>query len=193
METPVGSVRPGRGQAEGSKATQFAPGHAGRKRGAGRKRRQPSRLLCDMRKIYEQDESKDRTPGLKALRKLLQENPREFIAQLGTLEKAHRAATSKRVESRQSEALKPTAEAVVDEGTERCLAIATKLLADLDAEQAKEDAELAARPDAAAFAGTLQKRLAEALRREAVLKEKVEVLQGKRQGTLGERTASFGS
>ena len=44
-QTPMGP--PGRGQAEGSKTTQFRPGHPGRQRG-GRRHRLPSQLLRDM-------------------------------------------------------------------------------------------------------------------------------------------------
>src|SRR5262245_58577838 len=95
MGTPLETAGSGRGQAEGSKATQFQPGHPGRKRGAGLRPRQPLRLLRDMRRVYEQDESKDCTPGQKALRKLFQDNPKEFIGQLAGLEKAHRAGATK--------------------------------------------------------------------------------------------------
>src|SRR5262245_54202334 len=89
METSVEQGHVGRGQAEGSKATQFRQGHPGRKKGSGRKGHKPSRLLRDMRLVYERDESQDRTPGQKALRMLLKDSPKEFISQLGQLERAY--------------------------------------------------------------------------------------------------------
>jgi hypothetical protein len=49
----------------------------------------PSRLLHDMRLVYAQPERKDRTEGQKTLRKLFQESPKDFIAQLARLEEAH--------------------------------------------------------------------------------------------------------
>jgi hypothetical protein len=41
-----------------------------------------------MRRVYEQVEAEDRTPGQKLCRQLLRENPKGFLAQLAGLEKA---------------------------------------------------------------------------------------------------------
>src|SRR5208337_2333241 len=84
-QTPMGSESPGRGQAEGSKSTRFQPGHPGRQRG-GRRHRLPSQLLRDMRFVYAQDESKDRTPGQKLCRQMLKDDPKGFFSQLAKLE-----------------------------------------------------------------------------------------------------------
>src|SRR5437868_6976235 len=83
---------------DGRAATQFKPGNPGPRRnrkGEGRGRRKPPRLLADMRRVYEQDESKDRTPGQRTLRKLFKDSPKEFIAQLAGLEKAYLARAAK--------------------------------------------------------------------------------------------------
>src|SRR5437773_6055178 len=58
---------------------------------AGKKRKSP-RVLRDMRAVYEQDESKDRGPAQKALRKMFNENFDGFLARLGRLEQAHEKA-----------------------------------------------------------------------------------------------------
>jgi len=91
METPLGSNGPARGHAEGSKQTQFQPGHPGSKKGGGRKPRQ-SVLLRDMLKVYRQDEALDRTDGQRALRQMLKKSPTAFIRELADLEKAQLAA-----------------------------------------------------------------------------------------------------
>jgi hypothetical protein len=98
METAVENGAPiptRRGKSEGSRKTQFRPGHPGRKGGGRVKEEGPSRLLRDYRRVYEQDESKDRTPGQKALRQLLKESPRDFLSQLSSLEKAHRSSPAR--------------------------------------------------------------------------------------------------
>src|SRR5262245_19157353 len=66
-----------------------------------------------MRLVYSQEERKDRTQGQRTLRKLLEESPKEFIAQLARLEEAHARRGAK--------AAPPPGEepAQMDEGTER--------------------------------------------------------------------------
>ena len=48
-----------------------------------------------MRRVYDQDALHDRTQGQRALRKLFEENPKEFIAQLARLERSHQAGIAK--------------------------------------------------------------------------------------------------
>jgi hypothetical protein len=64
----------------------FAPRrrHTGGTKGA----KKPPRVLKDMRQVYSKDESLDRTGGQKALRRMLNENPKEFLQQLARLEAA---------------------------------------------------------------------------------------------------------
>ncbi len=170
METSENS---GRGQSEGSKSTQFRPGHPGRKRG-GKKSRPPSQLLRDMRAVYSQDESKDRTPGQKLCRNILKDDPNRFFAQLAKLESSHEAGAAK---AKVAKGPVPVTEQEVGPGTERCLRLAKNLLGEILADQAKEDARLATRPDAAQIAGTLQTRLTAVLERELKLKERVKQLE----------------
>ena len=47
------------------------------------KKPRPFPLLMDMRTVYEQDESQDRGPAQKAMRKMFKENIDGFIARLG--------------------------------------------------------------------------------------------------------------
>ena len=102
METPMESSevapRPGRGQAPGSKRTQFRSGDE------HPKRRPPSPesaeagegvvsvdLLSDARWVYSRSLSEDKTPGQKAMRALLKKNPERFFAQMMRLEEEARA------------------------------------------------------------------------------------------------------
>src|SRR5258708_6160625 len=84
----------------GRARTQFQkgnPGGPGRSRkGEGQGQPKPARLLRDMRAVYGQDESTDRGPGQKLCRKVLTENPKEFLSQLAGLEKAHQAREKER-------------------------------------------------------------------------------------------------
>ena len=61
-------------------------------------------------------------------------------------------------------------------GTQRAMKLSEDLIENIRLEQAKEDAELAKRPNAAEIGGTLQKRLAAALEREKQLRERVNEL-----------------
>jgi len=95
METPLESNGPARGHAEGSKQTQFQPGHPGSKKGGGRKPRQTSMLLQAMQWAFCQPESKDKTDGQRACRQMLKEDPTTFIQTLMTLQKEQAAAEAK--------------------------------------------------------------------------------------------------
>jgi hypothetical protein len=64
-----------------------------------------------------------------------------------------------------------------DVGTEKVKKLLEELIGQQEAEQAREDALLAARPDAAQIAGTLQKRLEGALAREERLRKRLEELE----------------
>jgi hypothetical protein len=136
METLIGSENPSRGQAEGSKTTQFKPGHPGRQPG-GRKRRPPSQLLRDMRFVCAQDELKDRTPGQKLCRQILKDDPSWFFTQFAKLESSHEAAKVK-----VPRGLGAEADEKVDLGTERCVALAQNLIRNLEAERAKKTPSL---------------------------------------------------
>jgi hypothetical protein len=72
-----------------------------------------------------------------------------------------------------------------DLGTERSLELIGDLLADFEAKEAKENAELAARPDAAKIGATLQRSLASALEREKRLKERVKELERNGSARVG--------
>jgi hypothetical protein len=65
----------------------------------------------------------------------------------------------------------------VDVGSERAEALIQELLDEMDAEQADEDAELAARPDAAQIGATLQHSLKAALDREEMWKKQAGALR----------------
>ena len=66
----------------------------------------------------------------------------------------------------------------MDEGTERVLELCDNILAEIEQELAKEDAELAARPNAAEFAATLQNGLKRALEREGKITEEGQGVRG---------------
>lgn len=131
--------------------------------GGPRGKKQPNTLLQDMRAVYDQDESKDRGPAQKALRRMFNENIDKFLARLGRLEQASQTKEEKAPETTEE----------VDEGTERALALCDQILADIEAKEAQENAAFAARPDAAAVGASLQRKLSQALGREAKLKEEI--------------------
>ena len=88
------------GKETGEKPWQFNKGaivepRRQAKNGSERVTPAPPRLLPDMRKVYGQDKSKDRTPGQRGLRKRLNESPIAFVEQLAGLEKAHLAMAGK--------------------------------------------------------------------------------------------------
>jgi hypothetical protein len=129
-------------------------------------------LLRDLRHVYNKPKNKDRTQGQKMLRKLFEKAPEKFLYRLQKAEADYRAA--------QQESQAPGAspdEKATDPGTEKSLAAIDQLLRRYSAERAREDAEFAQRPDAAAMGATLQRRLAEAVRREEALRAEVDQLR----------------
>jgi hypothetical protein len=114
---------------DGRAATQFKPGNPGpqmNRKGQGRGRRKPPRLLADMRRVYAQDESKDRTPGERRCRAWLKEDCKGFMSRLADLVKAHAAAAPK--EGKPAAKEKSPAEAEGDEGEEQLSGLIHKLL-----------------------------------------------------------------
>src|SRR5262249_21381520 len=112
--------------------------HTGGKKGA----RRPSRLLRDLRAVYEQDKEKDSSPGQRALRQLFEENPKEFINQLRQAEREYQAQG--RAAGSPKQAARPVEPAAVtekpDEGTQRALLLAQQIL-----EQAGESVKIGSR------------------------------------------------
>jgi hypothetical protein len=84
----------------------------------------PCLLLRDMRLVYAQQEGKDRTEGQRMLRKLLEKNPQQFIAQLVRLEKAH--APARQAPEAQAEAASGVLP--MDDGTARVRGLLDELL-----------------------------------------------------------------
>jgi hypothetical protein len=190
-EPVVGGSEPGvEGTSEvtGRARTYFKKGHtAGRgrnRKGEGKGRPKPCGLLRDMRAVLKQDETKDRTPVQRMVRQLLKENPADFLRQMTKLEAAHQTGAAKKA------AASPQKPADADEGEERVLALLDEQLARFAAEQARQDAELAARPNTAEFAATLRNRLAGALDREERLRQRVEELE--RHGAAREALVKAG-
>src|SRR4051794_3980226 len=58
MERLMETTKSARGRSAGSRATQFKPGHPGRKKRVAPQGPQPPTLLLDLRRLYRQDESK---------------------------------------------------------------------------------------------------------------------------------------
>jgi hypothetical protein len=88
-----------------------------------------------MRAVYTQDEAKDRTPGLRAVRALLKRSPERFITLLARLEEADLTGPGK---ARPVEAPARDEEPELrDEGLERSLAMCEQVLQRF-IEQAKE-------------------------------------------------------
>jgi hypothetical protein len=101
--------------------------HTGGKKGA----RRPSRLLRDLRAVYEQPKEMDRTPGQRALRKLFDESPEQFIRQLAAAEREFRAQGRTAGSQKQgARPVEPTGRR--DEGHERSELLIQQLLEQLD-------------------------------------------------------------
>jgi hypothetical protein len=105
------------------------------------------------------------------LRRLFEKHPEKFVYRLQRAEDEYGARVAAQA------APEPVEE--VDESEERTIALLECLLVKAQEEQAREDAEFAKRPDAAAIGVTLQRRLEEALRREAALQQEVDKLRGR--------------
>lgn len=103
----------------------FVPGdpRINRTNGPGEKKHKPSQVLCDMRAVYGQDESKDKGPAQKALRNLFKEDLDKFLLRLSRLENAYQAG-----ESKNGKAPKESPPAAVDIGEARSLALLEELL-----------------------------------------------------------------
>jgi len=72
---------------------------------------------------------RDGKPGRKALRKLFEDNPKEFISQRAALEKSHQAgATKKRKAAMKGES--PPEIEEIDDGEARCIALCERWLAE---------------------------------------------------------------
>ncbi|HEY2787423.1 MAG TPA: hypothetical protein VGJ05_20880 [Fimbriiglobus sp.] len=134
-------------------------------------------LLAAMRHVIANDKVHDRTPEQKLARMLLKDQTK-FFDRFMALEKADLAA-------RAVAATNACEAEEVDVGAERCERLLDNLLGSIHDELAREDAELAARPDAAKIGATLQNKLNSALERQgqlerqvADLREKVVVLGG---------------
>src|SRR4051794_25931801 len=83
-------------ESAGSLAKGRSPTFGGKKHTGSVKGRKPlPAVLKDMRAVYAQAESQDRTPGQKLCRTLLKDNPKGFLTMLGRLEQAHRAGVEK--------------------------------------------------------------------------------------------------
>ncbi len=106
-------------------------------------------LLAAMRHVLTNDKAHDRTPEQKLARMLLNDEGK-FFDRFASLEKAELAARS-------AAAAKADETEPEDEGEERCLRLIDDFLGEMDKEQAKKDAELAARPDAAKIKRDLTK------------------------------------
>ena len=104
----------------------FVPGdpRINRTNGPGHKGK-PWRLLLDMRAVYEQDESKDRGPAQKALRRLFNENLDAFLGRLGRLEQAFQAAGK---EEKPAQAPEAQPAEPVDVGEQKAIELLEKLL-----------------------------------------------------------------
>jgi hypothetical protein len=157
--------------------------------------------LRDMRHVYERPASEDRTPGQRACRAWLRKDIRGFMANKSTLEERLQARdptgkgtgtnrdgeSDQRPERVQSlidrlindpEAFAAAEKAVeTDDESEPTIAIAEEWLQQRAAKQAADDAEFAAQPGAAMLGASLQRRLAESVRREAALRNNVRELR----------------
>lgn len=111
------------------------PGFGGGKKGVLK----PPQVLSDMRAVYRQTPEQDRNGGQKALRKLLDEDPKGFIGQLGQLErqwaarrdgkKAQQAAVSDEAGEVQAATLPVESDDVAgDAGEERVTELIERLL-----------------------------------------------------------------
>jgi hypothetical protein len=89
-----------------------------------------SRVLLDMSHVYREPAEKDRTPGQQMFRKMLAENPRDFLMQLTRLEAAERLAKAKALETQKKQEASTVAGATVDEGEQRTLELIERLLSE---------------------------------------------------------------
>jgi hypothetical protein len=164
--------RDGRGRSPGSRRTQFgAEGVVPPKRLVALSE-ECEGMLAVMEHVLSKPPSGDTTYQQKQYRKWLRDSRATFMARRAELEKA--ALATKEPAKRSFGA--PT---IVqrDEGAERVGGLIEVLLSGIHAEQAAEDAKIAARPDAAQIAATLQNSLKAALEREKMWKRQAESLR----------------
>jgi polyhydroxyalkanoate synthesis regulator phasin len=150
--------------------------------------------LADMRWVYARPAQDDRTQGHKTCRRWMKADIKGFMAAKSQLEAKLLARRPPSKDDESGDREEPPA--VVDKGSERARELLDRLLDDFHAEQAEEDAKLAARPDAAQIGATLQNTLKGALEREAMWKNQVEALRERvkeleHKGASSERQASF--
>ncbi len=125
MDTPQDSARPAEDGSEGSRRTQFRKGQSGNPGGKPKQADDgvaPPLLLRDMRRVYQTDASKDRTPAQRRLRKLLEDDFKSFTSQMAGLEKQWLATQAALPDVPKAD------EEEVDEGTEAALALAERWL-----------------------------------------------------------------
>jgi hypothetical protein len=123
-----------------------------------------------MRHVFTQPKEADRTQPQRECRAWLKADRKNFMAKLADLEKAALAKG-------QSVAAPGGAVAGKDEGSERVGALLDEQIAAHEAEQAEEDAKLAARPGAAALGADRQAELRAALWDERQLWKQVRALE----------------
>jgi hypothetical protein len=78
-----------------------------------------------MRAVYRQDESQDRTPGQKMLRKVINDDPSGFFSKLVRLEQATLAVKSSSAKTKPAES---DPEPKYDPGVEACQKLLDRLL-----------------------------------------------------------------
>jgi hypothetical protein len=127
-----------------------------------------------MRHVFSQPKEADRTQPQRECRAWLKDDRKGFLSKMADLEKAALARPPSRKDEPGGEESPPAEDA----GTARALALCDQQLAQAGARRAEENAELAARPGAAALGASLQRQLREALWEERQLREKAPAPEG---------------
>jgi hypothetical protein len=140
-----------------------------------------------MRHVYTRPKSEDRTQGQRILRKWLDQDVPGFMKAKSQLEAKLLASQQAPTAAEQSD-WKGTGECptcgrwVPKEKDKNLDKMLKEQIAEGEAKLAREDAELAVRPDAAAMGASRQTELKEALGREQLVREKVLELRGNGAG-----------
>jgi hypothetical protein len=139
-------------------------------------------LYRAMKLVLGLPEAADRTQYKRSARRMLEQKPVEFGNKLADYEKALAAASAHRrtPHSESGDSVQR------DEGSERVEALLEDLIAKHQDELAKEDAELAARSNAAELGKARQQSLKEALERERLLRVQVAELRRARKNVPDE-------